>query len=130
MIEVGIEHPAKQLHQTFKMVLALQEQRRSPVTGNHSRSDHPMAVVRARRWFRMLVEHKVDSIADLARVEHLNRGWISNQIALAFLAPDIVRSILRGSQPVSLTLDRMIEIATLSDWAYQKAAFARPYRAT
>ena len=83
------------------------------------------ALVRAQRWFKMLVDHKVESIADLARLEGVNRGWISNQIALAFLAPDIVRSILAGSQPVSLTLDRMIEISTLSDWSEQVAGFAR-----
>ncbi len=74
----------------------------------------------------MLVDHKVKSIADLARLEGVNRGWISNQMALAFLAPDIVHSILAGSQPVSLTLDRMIEISAISNWSEQKIAFARP----
>lgn len=84
-----------------------------------------LALVRARRWFKLLVDKGAASIADLARVEGVNRGWISNQIALAFLAPDIVRSILNGAQPISLTLERLIEIAGIPDWADQRAALGR-----
>ena len=84
-----------------------------------------LAMVRARRWFKMLVDRRAEFTANLARQEGVNRGWISNQIAIAFLAPDIVRSILAAPHPVSLTLDRMIEIAGLSDWSEQRAAFAR-----
>ena len=84
-----------------------------------------LAVVRARRWFKMLVEQRVGSIADLARLESVNRSWISQQIGLAFLAPDIVCSVLGGSQPASLTLDRLIEIASLPGWSDQSTAFSK-----
>ena len=52
-----------------------------------------------------------------AKWAHFDSELAPAQIPLAFLAPDIVRSILAGSQPISLTLDKMIEIASLADWA-------------
>ncbi len=83
------------------------------------------ALVRARRWLNLLVDKRATSIADIARMEGINRGWISNQITLAFLAPDIVRSILKGAQPTLLTLERLIEVAGLPDWADQRAALGK-----
>jgi hypothetical protein len=66
----------------------------------------------------------VDSIADLARAEKVNRAWISNQLGLAFLAPDITEAVLNGTQPVAITLDRLVEIANTSpDWSLQRRAF-------
>jgi hypothetical protein len=66
----------------------------------------------------------VESIADLARSENVNRAWISNQLALAFLAPEITDAVLNGTQPVALTLDRLVEIAnSSSDWTLQRQAF-------
>jgi hypothetical protein len=67
---------------------------------------------------------EVDSIADLARAEKVNRAWISNQVALAFLAPETTEAVLNGTQPLTLTLDRLVEIAnTSSDWLLQPRAF-------
>jgi DNA invertase Pin-like site-specific DNA recombinase len=82
------------------------------------------AVVRARKWFNKVNAREVDSIADLARAENVNRAWISNQLALAFLAPQITDAVLNGTQPAALTLERLIEIAnTSSDWSIQRQAF-------
>jgi DNA invertase Pin-like site-specific DNA recombinase len=82
------------------------------------------ALARARRWFGKVKAQEVESIADLARVENVNRAWISNQLALAFLAPDITEAVLNGTQPVTLTLDHLVEIAnTSSDWSLQRQAF-------
>lgn len=81
------------------------------------------AILRARRWFEALRDRQVASITDLAQRETLPRAWISQQLSLAFLAPDIVESIAAGRQPVALTLDRLSRIASASlDWAAQRAA--------
>jgi hypothetical protein len=79
------------------------------------------AIVRARRWFQMLKDRQVGSIAELGRGEGANRGWISNQLSLAFLSPTIVQSIIDGTQPPSLTLERLVQIAAAtSDWNQQR----------
>jgi site-specific DNA recombinase len=81
------------------------------------------AILRARRWFELLRTRQVNSIADLGQREGVARAWISNQLALTFLAPAIIRGIIAGQQPPTLTLDRMVEIANASpDWSVQQRA--------
>jgi hypothetical protein len=46
-----------------------------------------LALVRARRWFKMLVERKVESIADLARLEGVTRGGSAIRLPLRSLLP-------------------------------------------
>lgn len=83
------------------------------------------AILRARTWFETLKTRQVGSIADLAAVHDLTRGYISQQLPLAFLAPDIVEIVAAGRQPASWTLDRLIAVATASpDWTKQRAALA------
>lgn len=98
----------------------------SSLTGSNGSPEPRLlsALVRARKWFNKVKSREVDSIADLARAEKVNRAWISNQLGLAFLAPDITEAVLNGTQPVALTLDRLVEIAnTSSDWSLQRQAF-------
>ena len=83
------------------------------------------AIARARRWFEKLRDRQVASIADLALQESLPRAWISQQLPLAFLAPDIVEAVAAGRQPVSLTVTRLVSVANgSSDWAAQRSALA------
>jgi hypothetical protein len=44
-------------------------------------------------------------------------------ISLAFLAPDLQRAILEGSQPADLTLDHIMAQAMPGDWAQQRLLF-------
>lgn len=81
------------------------------------------AILRARRWFEQLRDRHVASITELAEQEAVPRAWISQQLSLAFLAPDIVEAIAAGRQPASLTVDRLSAIANVSsDWAAQRTA--------
>lgn len=81
------------------------------------------AILRARRWFEQLRDRRVASITELAEQEALPRAWISQQLPLAFLAPDIVTAIGSGRQPASLTVDRLVAVASASsEWATQRTA--------
>lgn len=52
------------------------------------------------------------------------RSWISTQLPLVFLAPDIRQVILDGYQPPDYNLDRMVALAGASpDWSEQRKAF-------
>ena len=58
-------------------------------------------------------EHLAASISELAEREHLDRNEISRFLPTAFLAPDIVLAILKGKQPVDLTIERLRQMPTL-----------------
>jgi site-specific DNA recombinase len=99
------------------------------IVGDHHRSaptvDLPLlkAVARAHRWFDELGTGKASSLAEIARRERLAVRYVGRVIRLAFLAPDIVESIVEGRQPTSLTAEavtRHIEIPL--EWRAQAAA--------
>jgi len=79
-------------------------------------------VVRTRDWFNRLASGQAESFAEIARAEGVTRRYVANVIPLAFLAPDIVASILAGTQPVDLTAQKLIKRIDLPlDWAEQRA---------
>lgn len=80
------------------------------------------AIVRAHHWFGMLRSRSVESIADIARAEGLPRTYVGSVIPFAFLAPDITAAILDGTQPVDLSLDRLMNARLPLDWAGQRSA--------
>ncbi len=80
------------------------------------------AVVRALRWFEWLKSRKVQSIAEIATREGLQRAYVSSLMPLSFLAPDITEMILQGRQPVGITLDRILRLKPLpADWDAQRS---------
>jgi site-specific DNA recombinase len=80
------------------------------------------AIVRARQWFEQVASGKAQSFAEIARIEGIGRRYVANLIPLAFLAPDIVASILSGTQPVELTTQELTKRVDLPlDWADQRA---------
>ncbi|MCB1382744.1 MAG: hypothetical protein KDJ73_07400 [Notoacmeibacter sp.] len=102
------------------------------------------ALLRARRWFQTLVTGEARTITDLANKDGTNRAWISAQMPLAFLAPDIAASVIEGRQPPTITLRQLTAIAAQNtSWEDQRAALKtiaaqdnatiplhRPHRAT
>lgn len=95
-------------------------------TGDRPDSDpHPRLVgeiLRARRWFDALSSGEVPTIAALAKAEGVSASYISLKISLAFLAPDIVETIIDGMQPMSLTPERLKQACPLpSSWEEQRA---------
>jgi site-specific DNA recombinase len=99
------------------------------IVGDHNRSaanvDLPLlkAVARAHRWFDEISTGKASSLAEIAACEGLAVRYVGRLIRLAFLAPDIVESIVEGRQPTSLTAEavtRRIELPL--EWRPQKTA--------
>ena len=75
------------------------------IVGDHNRSaatvDLPLlkAVARAHRWFDEISTGKAGTLAEIAAREGLAVRYVGRVIRLAFLAPDIVESIVEGRQP-------------------------------
>jgi site-specific DNA recombinase len=99
------------------------------IVGDHNRSaatvDLPLlkAVARAHRWFDEISTGKASALAEIAASEGLAVRYVGRLIRLAFLAPEIVESIVEGRQPTTLTaeaLTRRIELPL--SWYSQKTA--------
>lgn len=79
-------------------------------------------VADAHRWFEDLRNGRRSTIADIAAAEHRQVSEVSRSISLAFLAPDIVETILTGRQPATLTPERLRSHRPLPlDWDEQRA---------
>ena len=80
------------------------------------------AIVRGRQWFEALARGKAGSIAEIAQAEGVTVRYVGRLLPLAFLAPDIVQSVLAGTQPAHLTTELLPKRAELSlSWEEQKA---------
>ncbi|MGB8608983.1 MAG: hypothetical protein WCE28_28595, partial [Bradyrhizobium sp.] len=65
-------------------------------------------VSRARRCFEALLAGRAASVEGVAAIEGVDACYLSNLLPLAFLSPDIVAAIVRGTQPADLTAKKLI----------------------
>lgn len=61
-------------------------------------------------------------MAAIARHEGLAARYVSRLLRCAFLAPDIIESLLAGSAPPEMTLAKVLQDVPL-DWAEQRQRF-------
>ena len=79
-------------------------------------------IVQARKWFEDLSSGRASGIAELARRSGCNAAHVSRRISLAFLAPDVTNLIVSGTQPLSLTPERLKQACPLPvSWDDQRA---------
>ena len=79
-------------------------------------------LVQARQWFADLSTGKAPSIAALSKRSKCSAANVSRKITLAFLAPDIVKSIVQGTQPLDLTVEKLRRACPLpASWDDQRA---------
>ena len=79
-------------------------------------------IAKAHRWRDQITDGSTSSITKLAARENEDRNEVSRYLPLAFLAPDIVEKILKGTQPVGLTADKLRRLGPLPYlWDEQRA---------
>ena len=91
--------------------------------GAAAKADQTMikAVAKAQRWFEDLIIGAITT-TDIARRESVTPSYVARIIKLAFLSPDIVKSIIDGRQPAVLTAEALInKIEIPMGWAKQKS---------
>jgi DNA invertase Pin-like site-specific DNA recombinase len=69
------------------------------------------ALARAHEWWSRIVRGEARGMGDIARAEGFNRAYVTRFLCLAFLAPEITKTILQGHQPTELTAKRFISSA-------------------
>jgi hypothetical protein len=84
-------------------------------------SGDPMvnALVKARRWQKMLDGDIASSVRQLAELEKVDQSFMARILHLNNLAPDIVESILDGKTPDTLSLESMRRKIPLA-WSEQR----------
>src|SRR5207248_2325631 len=83
------------------------------------------AIARAHNWYERLMKGDVSNCASLAKEIGVGERYMSRVLHFAFLAPDIVESILDGRHPPDLTFAKMASEIPLS-WPEQRDRFGFP----
>ena len=81
------------------------------------------ALSRAFHWQRLLDEGVVSSGTDIARREGLHQTTVNELLRLTLLSPPMVRSILDGHQPKTLSLLWLKNNQVPADWDEQHRLF-------
>ena len=80
------------------------------------------AIATAFRWQKLLENGTYGCLEEIARAEKIGGSFVSRNIRLTLLAPDIVEAILAGKQPADLTSkDLMLPFPV--EWAGQRLRF-------
>jgi len=77
---------------------------------------------RGHRFFELVASGK--TLDEVATIEGVSKHRIKQVIELAFLAPDVIRSVREGRQPVGLTSDWLMRHAFSPVWSKQREMFA------
>jgi hypothetical protein len=79
------------------------------------------ALAKAHLWANAM--RKGEPVVAIARRENRSETFIRRRAELAFLSPRIQTAIVDGSQPVDLTLERIVRSVLPLDWAEQERMF-------
>ncbi len=79
-------------------------------------------IAMAHRWFEQIKAGR--TFTEIAEAESASKRRIQQMIDLAFLAPDIIRDVLEGRQPLGFTSDWCLRHTLPSDWADQRRLLA------
>lgn len=78
-------------------------------------------VARGYAWRHQLVTGEATSALEIARREKVTGSYVSRITNLGFLAPDILAAIAGGTQPVSLTANKLKAICNIPlGWPSQR----------
>lgn len=79
-------------------------------------------IARAHRYFDLVKSGK--TFGEIAEAEAVSKRRIQHLIELAFLAPDVIRAVREGRQPVGLTSDWLKRHAFSPLWSEQREMLA------
>jgi DNA invertase Pin-like site-specific DNA recombinase len=78
-------------------------------------------IVKARNWWQRLQDERGLTVTGLAANEDVTQSYVTRILRLAFLSPDVVKSIMNGRQPAWLDSGSLCSRDSISlDWDQQK----------
>jgi len=79
------------------------------------------SIRKSQEWLEKLTTGKAKSVDEIAKQEGITTNAVTRLVYRAFLAPDIVRAIMNGTQPITLNSDLLKKIVPLPlDWDDQR----------
>ena len=79
-------------------------------------------IARGRRWYEELTSGRAPSLRSIAKREGLPDAYVSRVLNGSLLAPDIIEHILKGTQPVTLTVEALRTSPPI-EWTEQRTRF-------
>ena len=79
-------------------------------------------IAKANHWYGLVKQGQ--TFKQIAQSQNTSSDRIQKMIGLAFLAPDLLRQVMEGTQPLGFTSDRAMRRGIPSDWTEQRARFA------
>ena len=76
------------------------------------------ALARGFRWRKLLETGHFATIEEIAEAENINPSYVSRVLRMTLLAPEIVETILAGTQPAGLTRAKVMKPFPM-DWQRQ-----------
>ncbi len=89
------------------------------VGGNAAPTALQIALARGHRWLRLIESGKVANLAAIAKLENVDRSYVSRMVNLTTLAPDIQAAILDETLPDTVSLFDLA-IDTPLSWETQR----------
>lgn len=110
--------PCQMKHHNNRKVIALVDAKEEP----GFRSQIQRALIQAEKGMERIISGKVTTIGEIADRMNVDRSYVARTLALANLAPDIVKLIWEGRQPKGLTLEKLRH-GIPDSWAEQRRVF-------
>jgi len=78
------------------------------------------AIVKSHLWNKQILSGEVENSVEVQKRENLKSNtYVKSILDLRFLAPDIVETILKGTQPKEMSIQKLFNVKTL-DWTEQR----------
>ena len=78
-------------------------------------------IAKARSWWQRLQQERGLTVTGLARSENVTQSYVTRILRLAFLSPDVLKSIMTGKQPAWVDVGALSAGASIAlDWDQQK----------
>jgi len=81
-----------------------------------------VAVARAHRWEELLESGRYGSWVEIAAAQGVDPSYVARILRLTLLAPDIIQSILDGTEPDGLSLGKLYQLPMA--WDEQRRVLA------
>ena len=84
-----------------------------------------VALLKVLKWNQTLMNGDAETLVELAKRDKVNPRYVNYLLPLAYLAPDIMSSIVKGNIPSTFTLETLKKGLPI-DWQDQRKRFFNP----
>lgn len=78
------------------------------------------AIARSFYWSKLIELGVVNNGSEIAKIEGLETSTVNERLRLSLLSPEIIESILNGTQPEGLTMQWLTRNTFPADWQKQQ----------